>query len=438
MSGGYQKNPPGASPFPLPEILDHKDPQSLFVYGLRSISQALLAPYADAFPGLVTCGYPHPFLLPAGEAVPIYLEVIPSEEGAEEVYAAYAAGITTCGSPWSCPVCAPALGHRRGEALARALERLQDMGYRIAHAVLTVQHTRGDSLATLRRVLSDVWRRVVGHRRVKKLWSGAAWYRSVEVTYGRHGWHPHLHLAIAVPPGRDPWELKALVDAWLEAVEAHDWVAVRDAQHFSVAEGTGDVAEVGRYVGKGGVLWGLPHEVAAGAVKRVAHGLTPFQLLAGAFGAWLEGDPALEGTFAFEQGHPLVEEDPPLTLRDFCGRARMALERAGVSPEEAAWRWLEYVEATKGWKRATSSRSLTLLLRQEEEALSVRGEVVERVYLSERAYRWLLLSGRIALLYHYAEVFRSLRMACELLGLVEGVEWTAPPANGPPEELAAA
>jgi hypothetical protein len=160
--------------------------------------------------------------------------------------------------------------------------------------------------------------------------------------------------------------------------------------------------------------------------------------LAGAFGAWLEGEPGLEGVFVFEEDHPLEVDDPPLTLRDFCGRARKALEKAGISPEEAAWRWLEYVEATKGWKRATSSRSLTLLLRQEEEALSVRGEVVERVYLSERAYRWLLLSGRIALLYHYAEVFRSLRMACELLGLVEGVEWTAPPANGPPEELAAA
>jgi hypothetical protein len=156
--------------------------------------------------------------------------------------------------------------------------------------------------------------------------------------------------------------------------------------------------------------------------------------LAGAFGAWLEGDPALEGVFAFGEDHPLEVEGAPLTLRDFCGRARMALERAGVSPEEAAWRWLEYVEATKGWKRATSSRSLTLLLRQVEEELSVRGEVVERIYLSQRAYLWLLLSGRIALLYHYAEVSRSLRLACELLGLVEGVEWFTPPANAPPPE----
>jgi hypothetical protein len=419
--------------------LDHTNPQSLFVYGLRAVNQALLAPYASEFRGLSTCGYPHPFLLPAGADVPIYLEVLPSEEGEEAAYAAYAAGITTCGSPWACPVCSPALGHRRGEALARALERLQGMGYRVAHAVLTVQHTRGDSLATLRRLLSDVWRRVVSHRRVKRLWAGVAWYRSVEITYGRHGWHPHLHLAIAVPPGRDPWELKALVDAWLEAVEAHDWVAVRDAQFFGVAEGTGDVAEVGRYVGKGGILWGLPHEVAAGAVKHKAHGLTPFQLLAGAFGAWLEGCPGLEGVFVFGEDHPLEVEGAPLILRDFCGHARKILERAGVSPEEAAWRWLEYVEATKGWKRTASSRSLTLLLREIEAELSVRGEVVERVYLSERAYRWLLLSGRLALLYHYAEALRSLRMACELLGLVEGEEWFTAPSTGPPdEELAAA
>jgi hypothetical protein len=421
---------------PIPNAvsrLDHANPQTLFVYGLRAVNQALLAPYADQFRGLSTCGHPCSFLLPTGE-VPIYLEVLPSEGGEEAEVAAYAAGIATCGSPWACPVCAPALGHRRGEALARALERLQGMGYRIAHVVLTVQHTRGDSLATLRRVLSDVWRRVVSHRRVKKAWSGVAWYRSVEVTYGRNGWHPHLHLAVAVPPGRDPRELKALVDAWLEAVEAQGWVAVRDAQFFGVAEGAGDVAEVGKYVGKGGVLWGLPHEVAAGAVKRVAHGLTPFQLLAGAFGAWLEGEPGLEGVFVFGEDHPLEVEGVPLSLREFCGRARTALERAGISPEEAAWRWLEYAEATKGWKRATSSRTLTLLLREVEEALSARGEVVEKIYLSERAYRWLLLSGRLALLYHYAETLRSLHLACELLGLVRGEEWFTAPANAPPPE----
>ncbi len=412
--------------------LDHTNPQGLFVYGLRAVNQAFLAPYAGEFKGLSMCGCPHPFLLPTGE-VPIHLEVLPSKEGEEVAYAAYAAGIATCGSPWACPVCSPALGHRRGEALARALERLQAQGYRIAHAVLTVQHTRGDSLATLRRVLSDVWRRVVGHRRVKKLWSGVAWYRSVEITFGRHGWHPHLHLAIAVPPGRDPWALKELIGAWLEAVEAQGWVAVRDAQYFSVAEGTGDVAEVGKYVGKGGVLWGLPHEVAAGAVKHRAHGLTPFQLLAGAFGAWLEGDPALEGVFVLGEDHPLEVEGVPLSLREFCGRARKSLEKAGVSPEEAAWRWLEYAEGTKGWKRTASSRTLTLLLRQVEEELSVRGEVVERIYLSERAYRWLLLSGRLALLYHYAEVLRSLSAACELLGLVRGEEWFAPPPTGPPD-----
>ncbi len=327
-----RKNPSGANPLPetlaqvtnsIPNAdfsrLDHTNPQSLFVYGLRAVNQALLAPYAAEFRGLSTCGYPHPFLLPTGE-VPIYLEVLPSE-GGEEV-AAYAAGITTCGSPWACPVCAPGLGHRRGEVLARALERLQALGYRIAHAVLTVQHTRGDSLATLRRVLSEVWRRVVGHRRVKRLWSGVAWYRSVEITYGRHGWHPHLHLAIAVPPGRDPWALKELLEAWLEAVEAQGWVAVRDAQFFGVAEGTGDVVEVGKYVGKGGVLWGLPHEVAAGALKHKAHGLTPFQLLAGAFGAWLEGDPALEGTFILGEDHPLEVEGAGLGGRSLLPSCR--------------------------------------------------------------------------------------------------------------------
>ena len=31
-----------------------------------------------------------------------------------------------------------------------------------------------------------------------------------------------------------------------------------------------------------------------------------------------------------------------------------------------------------------------------------------------------------------AESLGSLRLACELLGLVEGTEWSVPPANAPP------
>ena len=73
--------------------------------------------------------------------------------------------------------------------------------------------------------------------------------------------------------------------------------------------------------------------MAAGALKHKAHGLTPFQLLAGAFGAWLEGDPALEGVFAFGEDHPLEVEGAPLPGPGRrCGREGRAREPPGDCP----------------------------------------------------------------------------------------------------------
>ncbi len=307
--------------------------------------------------------------------------------------------------------------------MSRALARLVGMGYSVAHVVLTIRHTRGESLAELRGLLSGVWRSLVSHRRVKALWRGLGWYRAIEITFGKNGWHPHIHLALAVPPGRDPWILEEpLLDAWLEAVEAHGWEAVRHAQSFSVANTEADAREVGRYLEK----WDLGLEVAGGPLKEGEAGLTPFQLLAGAVGAWLEGDPALEGVFSLGEDHPLVAEGVPLILREFCGHALRHASRLGITPEEAAYRWVEWAEATRGRKALTMSRALTLLFHEALEAVEAEGASrvpLEVVYLARRTYVWLLRSGRLAYWVHVSEALGSLALASELLGLVEEEEW---------------
>ncbi len=80
-----------------------------------------LAPYADHFRGLTTCGYPAP---QKDEVVAFLVE----EEG--PAFRVRFSGIQTCGSPWACPVCSSRLARDRGEALARAAARLVGLGYR--------------------------------------------------------------------------------------------------------------------------------------------------------------------------------------------------------------------------------------------------------------------------------------------------------------------
>jgi hypothetical protein len=126
-----------------------------------------------------------------------------------------------------------------------------------------------------------------------------------------------------------------------------------------------------------------------------------------------------------------------LILREFCRASFLRAKSLGVSPEEAARRWVEFAEATKGKKALTMSRSLTLVFRWKlaEVRAEVMGRVpVEVVYLLRSVYLYLLHRGRLAFLVHLAETYGSLRLACRLLGLVEGAEWFVPPANAPPEE----
>jgi len=63
---------------------------------------------------------------------------------------------------------------------------------------------------------------------------------------------------------------------------------------------------------------------------------------------------------------------------------------------------------------------------------------VEIIQLARHTYLHLLRHAKLSYLVHLAEALGSLQRACELLGLVENVEWFVPPSTGPPEALGAA
>ncbi len=368
-------------------------------------------------------------------------------------------GLRTCDSPWACPVCAPTLAERRGEALARTLEHFHGMGFRIVHAVLTVRHTRNEPLADVFAALADAWRCMTKSRAFRPYWEGLGYARAIEVTYGRNGWHPHAHLALVVPPERDPYELQeALWDAWSGAVLEVGWApSSRDAYFYDIVETATDIAEVARYVAKMTSNWGIGPEITGGPRKKSTEGLTPLQLLGAAWWAYLEDPEAMGSWFpdrvddlhldeeeleAISPGaRVLAEGTPPLTFREFCRIASGRAKVVGVPPEEAAYRWLEFVEATKGRKALTTSRALGLIFKmklEEVEREAKKRVPVEIIQLARRTYLYLLRHAKLSYFIHLAEAFGSVRRACELLGLVEGVEWFTPPSTGPPEELAAA
>ncbi|HET9929947.1 MAG TPA: protein rep [Polyangiaceae bacterium] len=106
----------------------------------------------------------------------------------------------TCASPWACPVCACNVYASRAAEITKAIERWNETpGHAVSLLTLTVRHALGDDLREVRRVLTDafraLWRGQSGGRLRREL-GVTHFVRSLEVTHGANGWHPHLHVLL--------------------------------------------------------------------------------------------------------------------------------------------------------------------------------------------------------------------------------------------------
>lgn len=106
------------------------------------------------------------------------------------------AGLQTCGSPWACPLCSAKIRHERGLQLASATVEWAGAGGGLLFPTMTLAHVKSDPLRATLGHLVDAWAYVRSHRSYKQMREQlgiAHVVRTVEVTYGWNGWHPHLH-----------------------------------------------------------------------------------------------------------------------------------------------------------------------------------------------------------------------------------------------------
>lgn len=109
---------------------------------------------------------------------------------------AFYSGLTICGSVWVCPVCSAKVQERRREEISKAIDWVYAEGAQPLLVTLTFPHGRHQKLGQLLELQAKAlalmrqgapWRRfkaAVGYRGV---------IRSLEVTHGENGWHPHTH-----------------------------------------------------------------------------------------------------------------------------------------------------------------------------------------------------------------------------------------------------
>lgn len=184
-------------------------------------------------------------------------------------------GICRCGSS-VCPACAAGIYAQRADDIQAACERWRLAGRSLGHQVvmlsLTIRHALGDDVALATRGIHQAFRRMRQGRRGQALWAKLGVIHSVratEATYGKNGWHVHLHVLLFVQ-GWDWLDAgKKVTDAWQDAVEAELGSAfVPDDEHAAVMT----TSSADAYIAKLGL------EVMA-ITKRGRQGnLTPWQV----------------------------------------------------------------------------------------------------------------------------------------------------------------
>lgn len=219
------------------------------------------------------------------------------------------AGLQTCGSVWSCPMCsARVLSHRQSE-ISQAVDHWDTQGGVVAMFTYTMKHNARQNLADLWSALGSGWSAItsggvysaekalygVATTRVVKTGKRAGqtvptsvlpWLRVVEVTHGAAGWHVHVHAIVFLPEGTTNEAINDLYDAWWKRWEKGlsnvGIVGSKQVNRAEVFVGREISRRVGNYVTKNtytaGEIAGL--EAARSDLKNGRFGnRAPFEIL---------------------------------------------------------------------------------------------------------------------------------------------------------------
>lgn len=209
---------------------------------------------------------------------------------------AFFANLVTCGSVWSCPVCAAKIQERRREEIAQAIDWAYVNNFQPVMVTLTFPHRAWNKL----RPLLDQQAKALQRLRAGQPWEKfktsvdlQGLIRSLELTHGDNGWHPHTH---------ELWFVRSSVDAALmlpEILKRWQSACIRaglldknnQAQMAAFQVHAVDVkgwCSASDYLAKqdDSRNWGVDREIAKGSTKQGrAKGRHAFGLLADASGS---------------------------------------------------------------------------------------------------------------------------------------------------------
>jgi hypothetical protein len=193
-------------------------------------------------------------------------------------------GLMTCGSVWSCPICAAKIQERRRQEVEQLTVWMLAHGKSALMVSYTFPHNSDQSLAQLLEWQAHALRRLrtsKGYRKIKERIAYSGMVRSLEVTHGDNGWHPHTHeLLVCAPDVPAQWLQHELTKLWMKAcldvgIPVPDEVAFYRHAVDVTANAAGD------YLAKmdDQTKWGISHELTKSSSKQGRrNGSHPFKL----------------------------------------------------------------------------------------------------------------------------------------------------------------
>jgi len=195
-------------------------------------------------------------------------------------------GVQTCGSVWSCPVCAARISETRRGELQQLLAWTKERGIIPMMMTLTARH-RGRALDPLVESLALAKRRMSRRRAWERLKEEGQVVGTVSVresTYGdENGWHPHYHVIVLMSVETEAEAarlLEPLRREWLDCLRKEGLTGT-SRRAFDV-RGAAAVAAYGSKHGRddGGPTWDMAAEMTQARNKSGRKGgRSPFQIL---------------------------------------------------------------------------------------------------------------------------------------------------------------
>lgn len=238
-------------------------------------------------------------LVPAERVAVCLRRPVPGAPGVElwrdpKHQAAHYKQLQVCGSVWMCAVCAARISEVRRQELSAAISAHTGQ---IVFITLTLQHTAADALPELLEALQEAARKMRQARRWRELQERYGFefgvrrkdrwevrkrigtVRSLEITFGDHGFHPHQHILAFLRGGVDVEAFtRELRELWLSSVAKVGRFA-SPTWGISVEHTDAQIAD---YVAKFGrePKWTAAHEMAKSSSKAArGHGYSMPELL---------------------------------------------------------------------------------------------------------------------------------------------------------------